>query len=180
MEESQANFLESRVQPTPRNAPARGKGSGPAKARSEAHAPGPWRLSPSSVGASVAHWATLSGPALGSSPRTARWRSTAATFRESLGPAARSAGPPRAAGTTLSRHQGALLVAVRDPRHSLPISERGQRVRAATFPTRVAVPEEGAGASRSAEERRGKVLVFSEKHPVFQASGHLISHSFYV
>lgn len=62
MEESQANFLESRVQPTPRNAPARGKGSGPAKARSEATRRGPGVSRPAPLGAPVAHWATLSGP----------------------------------------------------------------------------------------------------------------------
>lgn len=127
----------------------------PRNSEPAAHAPGPWRLSPSSVGRFCrALGDSLGPPALGSSPRTARWRSTVASFRESLCLAAQSAGPPRAAGTTVSRYQGALLVAVRDPLQSLPISERGQRARVTTFPTRVAVPEEGVGASRSAEDRR--------------------------
>lgn len=54
MEKSQANFLESRVPSSPRNAPARGKVSGPAKPTR--------RGRPAPSGASVAHWAPLGPP----------------------------------------------------------------------------------------------------------------------
>lgn len=62
MEESQANFLESRVQSTPRNAPARGTVSGRQRRGAKPTRRGPGVSRPAPLGASVAHWATLSGP----------------------------------------------------------------------------------------------------------------------
>lgn len=180
MEESRANFLESRAHSTSRNAPARGTVSG-----RQTRGAKPTRGALASL--AQLRWELLSrtgrlsrAPCPGFLPSYRSLAQRRGHFPGKPVPGCAVGGASEGRWDHSVPLQGALLVAVRDPLHSLPISERGQRVRVATFPTRVAVPEEGVGASRSAEERWGKVLVFSEKHPVFQASGHLISHSFYV
>lgn len=178
MEESRANFLDSRAQSTPRNAPARGTVSGRQR-RERSRRGRPRRLSPSSVGSFCrALGDSLGPPALGSSPRTARWRSTVATFGESLCLAAQSAGPPRAAGTTLSRYRARCSSQCGIPSTPCLSLSAASAFEWPRFQPGSQFPE-GVGASRSAEERRERFWCLV-RNTVFQASGHLISHSFYV
>lgn len=143
MEKSQANFLESRVtvKSSECTCPRKSERAG------EAHAPGP----PRSVGSFCRALGASRAPALGSSPgplagaapwplsgKACAWLRSRRGLRGPLGPLcpvtrARCSSPCGIPST---------------PR----LSERSQRDRVATFPTRVAVPEEGVGASRSAEE----------------------------
>lgn len=140
MEESRANFLDSRAQSTPRNAPARGTVSGRQRRGAK-----PTREAPASL--AQLRWELLSrtgrlsrAPCPGFLPSYRSLAQHRGHFPGKPVPGCAVGGASEGRWDHSVPLQGALLVAVRDPLHSLPISERGQRVRVATFPTRVAVP----------------------------------------